>query len=149
MSAEYPHLNYLNIRKHRERRRGRLYDVAIGIALLVVLACAMFPIMMGGRDHPAVEPTRATIANTKTALGQFQIDHGRYPTIGEGLDALVHNPGTLDGWNQLMETLPRDAWDRALRYRCPGIEHPDSYDLFSAGPDGKDGTADDITQDTR
>jgi hypothetical protein len=29
-------------------------------------------------------------------------------------------------------------------YECPGKHNPDSYDLFSAGPDGRIGTDDDI-----
>ena len=38
-----------------------------------------------------------------------------------------------------------DAWGRPMRYRCPGRHNPDGYDLWSVGPDGIDGTADDIT----
>ena len=33
-----------------------------------------------------------------TALGSFRLDCGRYPTDGEGLDALFQNPG-IKGWS--------------------------------------------------
>lgn len=39
--------------------------------------------------------------------------------------------------------MPKDAWRHDYVYRCPGTKDPNSYDLFSAGPDGKPDTADD------
>ena len=38
----------------------------------------------------------------------------------------------------------KDAWGRELIYQCPGEVNDESYDLRSRGPDGEDGTDDDI-----
>lgn len=42
-----------------------------------------------------------------------------------------------------------DAWDNAIRYKCPGTHNGMGFDLWSYGPDGKSSTpeerADDIT----
>ena len=37
-----------------------------------------------------------------------------------------------------------DPWGNPYIYYYPGKHNPDSYDLLSAGPDGKEGTDDDI-----
>lgn len=36
-----------------------------------------------------------------------------------------------------------DGWGQPLYYRCPGLHNPASYDLYSAGADGKVGTTTD------
>lgn len=43
------------------------------------------------------------------------------------------------------ETEPlKDAWGQPLRYLNPGKKKPEWFDLWSIGPDGVDGTGDDI-----
>jgi len=37
-----------------------------------------------------------------------------------------------------------DPWGNPYIYVCPGTHNTDSYDLHSFGPDGQDGTEDDI-----
>lgn len=74
----------------------------------------------------------------KAPFYKFKLDVGRYPTTGEGIDALVSDPG-ISGWQgpyieQKEDAL--DAWNRMLQYRSPGNHNIESYDLFSYGPDG-------------
>jgi hypothetical protein len=40
--------------------------------------------------------------------------------------------------------LPIDPWGNPYIYYYPGKHNPTSYDLLSAGPDGKEGTDDDV-----
>jgi general secretion pathway protein G len=44
------------------------------------------------------------------------------------------------------DDVPKDPWGNPFRYRASGddLHNKDSFDLWSAGPDGKDGTDDDI-----
>ena len=37
-----------------------------------------------------------------------------------------------------------DRWERPYQYRVPGTKSTDGFDVFSLGPDGKEGTKDDI-----
>ena len=37
-----------------------------------------------------------------------------------------------------------DPWGNPYVYVCPGTHNTDGYDLHSFGPDGQDGTEDDI-----
>jgi len=43
----------------------------------------------------------------------------------------------------------KDAWGRDLQYKFPGEVRQDGYDLWSMGPDGEDGTEDDVTPWTK
>jgi len=78
-----------------------------------------------------------------TALDAFYEDVGRYPTAGEGLDALYTCPPDLQCWHgpYLERPVANDPWHRPFVY----IPDPaGDYRLFSLGRDGLQGTADDI-----
>lgn len=89
---------------------------------------------------------RADVQAIGTQLKLYESMNGFYPTTEQGLQALVSRPDTDPQparWYQLFKEVPKDPWQNIYIYRCPGIKHPDSYDLFSAGPDRKPDTADD------
>ena len=92
----------------------------------------------------AVQTTRETMGNVASALKTFEVDVGRYPTTEEGLQALMEAPDVAGWRGPYLERVAADAWGRPLVYRCPGTDHPVEFDLFSVGPDGVEGTADDI-----
>ena len=80
-------------------------------------------------------------------LLSYQMAGGRFPTTEQGLKALVQRPEIEPipvKWRRIFDEVPRDLWGIEFQYRKPGIKHPDGYDLFSAGPDRKAGTEDDI-----
>ncbi|MEM7386142.1 MAG: type II secretion system protein GspG [Verrucomicrobiota bacterium] len=39
-------------------------------------------------------------------------------------------------WKKMLEKVPLDLWRKPFQYRYPGIHNPDSFDVFSWGPDG-------------
>jgi len=80
----------------------------------------------------------------RNALTAFEVQHGRLPTSDEGLAALAKNPGTVSMWKALLPAVPTDAWGRNFIYRTPSASGATPYDLFSAGPDGKPDTDDDV-----
>jgi type II secretion system protein G len=86
---------------------------------------------------------RWDLAAIKTALFSFELDNGRFPTSQEGLKALVEKPSGLPQWRQYLSAIPRDPWDHEYHYSSPGTGGND-FNLSSAGPDGKPGTADDV-----
>ncbi|HOO16905.1 MAG: type II secretion system protein GspG [Phycisphaerae bacterium] len=101
-------------------------------------------------NEPAATPQTFDFATLATALALFRIDCRRYPTTDEGLRALLQPPAEADvrqRWQgpyighagQL-----QDPWGHDLQYICPGSHNPFSYDLSSAGPDGRHGSPDDV-----
>jgi len=84
--------------------------------------------------------TRKELTVIHTALEWFRVHCRRYPTTGEGLKALVQNPG-VQGWQgYYLESLPPDLWGHPFQYSNTS----DAIWLSSMGPDAKPGTPDDI-----
>ncbi len=94
-----------------------------------------------GKAHADIQALNASLIRYKT---KARI----YPTTEQGLDALVTRPTTGPepaGWKPLMkEKGIIDPWGQKYQYRYPGKFNPESYDIFSLGLDGKEGTSDDI-----
>jgi general secretion pathway protein G len=89
---------------------------------------------------------RADIQAISTQLKLYESMNGFYPTTEQGLKALVTPPDSDPKparWYQLFKDVPKDPWQSDYIYICPGIRHPDSFDLYSAGPDRKPDTPDD------
>jgi general secretion pathway protein G len=89
---------------------------------------------------------RADIQAINTQLKLYESMNGFFPTTDQGLQALVTQPDSdpkPTRWYQLFKDMPKDPWNNDYVYLCPGKKNPDSYDLYSAGPDRKADTADD------
>ena len=67
----------------------------------------------------------------------------------KGLNALLVKPASepaARNWNgPYIEKNPVDPWGNPYKYRCPGTNNTATYDLYSMGKDGIEGTEDDIT----
>ncbi len=61
------------------------------------------------------------IADLDKSLELFKLDVGRYPTNAEGLQALVTQPASANGWNGLVPEggLPADPWGNP--YHCANL----------------------------
>jgi general secretion pathway protein G len=102
-------------------------------------------------DARAIVIARTDISSLETALDAFDIDTGHYPTGANGLAALSKAPPAVRDWRgpyftaAPLDPVPLDPWNHPYRYMRPGIHNKTGFDLWSAGPDGIDGTDDDIT----
>ena len=104
------------------------------------------------RPKPPVSPrqkVRGQMAEIETALWGFEMHCGRFPTTAEGLAALVTRPpgAPSDCWKPLLKAIPNDPWGNPYVYACPGVHYPNSYDLYSLGPDGVTGTGGEAPDD--
>jgi len=118
------------------------YSVVLGPVILGIAAAMMAPRLAGrGEDSGRFRPTQADVSTLQSAVDQFQIDCGRYPTTAEGMSILARPPV---GGHQYINRLPKDEWGRAYVYRCPSLQPGEPYDLLSLGKDGIEGTADDV-----
>jgi general secretion pathway protein G len=79
------------------------------------------------------------------ALDAFKNDCGRFPTTEEGLSALVAAPDVAGWKGPYVFSLKDDPWKRAFFYKSDRS----AIKLFSAGPDRKPETPDDIFVDAR
>jgi|GEM_PF-3092131 len=87
------------------------------------------------------------LANIITQLEIYKVIAGTIPSTAQGLKALVEKPEgdpQPQRWRQVMNEQPKDPWGHPYGYRMPATRSKVAFDLFSAGPDGKFGTDDDI-----
>lgn len=122
-----------------------LIELMIVVVILAVLAAAVVPRLAGRTQQARIATAKSDIAGSvSVALDLYELDNGRYPTSEEGLNALLTKPGSVTNWNgPYLKKKPTDPWGNEYKYACPGT-HNNDYDVYSLGPDGKEGT-DDIT----
>jgi general secretion pathway protein G len=125
-----------------------LLELLVVIAILGLLVAYVAPNYFSQVAKSEVTVTHAQIDALEKALDQFRIDMRRYPTMEEGLEALVTRPANLPNWGgpYLRKAVPLDPWGNSYVYRVPGTSA--EYELLSYGRGGKpggNGDAADIT----
>lgn len=126
-----------------------LMELLIVMVILGILVGLAAPQLAGRTDVAKRDAARADIlGGIAMAIDVYNVDMGRYPAA---LTDLVKNTSDDEKWRgpYLKRGLPKDPWGNSYVYRYPGTLNPDSYDLYSWGPDKKEGTADDITNQVK
>ncbi len=119
-----------------------LIELLIVLAILGMLAALVGPRLMNALGQGQVKTTKSQIEMLATALDNFRLDNGRYPTQQEGLDALLVAPDGLANWNGpylRKKSLPMDAWGFPFHYEIPPRRGGLDYDLYSFGADNAEG----------
>ncbi len=126
-------------RAGRDERGFTLIELLVVVIILGLLAALVGPRFFGRVGQSKQAAARVQIELLGSALDQFKLDTGRYPTNQEGLQALQANPGNVSGWEgpYLKKDVPKDPWGYPYQYKSPG-DHGD-YDLWSYGSDGTPG----------
>jgi len=114
------------------------------IAIIAVLAAVVAPSVFRNVGDAKQAAARSQIELFATALNQYRLDNDTYPTADQGLAALRTIPTVGDAprdWRgpYLSRVVPLDPWGRSYIYLAPGVENPQTYDLYSLGRDGKPG----------
>jgi general secretion pathway protein G len=105
------------------------------VVLLVVGVVAFFGAVGAGERRAAgVRQTRARLLAVHRAVDGYLAEHEG--TCPPSLSAVAPY-GRFAG-------VPRDAWGRPFRLRCPGPQDDAPYELMSDGPDGIPGGLDRI-----
>ena len=111
--------------------------------------------LVGTREGAKIDSTKAMLASIETAIDTYNMHIGHYPTEEEGnLTALRVKP-TFESeqvgqmWRgPYLKKEPRDAWRNTFNYEVnvAGTDEAQTqpYRLWSNGPDGVDGTEDDV-----
>ena len=74
------------------------------------------------------------------ALDMYKIKMSKYPSTGEGLSSLTNPPKG----SPLLQEVPKAPWDQDYNYAYPGSHNDSGFDIWSNGPDGENGSGDDI-----
>ena len=125
------------------RRAFTLVEMLLVVMIIGILAALVIPKIVGRSEQARTTAAYADInGGIKSALGAYEVDNGFYP---KSLQDLIVQPGNAKNWHgPYLDKLPVDPWGNPYIYYYPGKHSANSYDLLSVGPDGKEGTDDDI-----
>ena len=133
-------------RKSAIRRSAfTLIEVVVVIVILVTLASIATPLYMNYVKKANVSAAKTQIKMFDDALTNYKLEVGSYPE--SSLQELVENTDGNEKWKGPYlkpASIPTDPWGNEYIYNCPG-ENDREYDIISCGPDGAEGTEDDIT----
>ena len=123
-----------------------LIELLLVLVILAVLAAVIVPKFTGRTQDARITAATTDISTLETVLEAYEVDNGQYPTTDEGLAALVQQPTSATNWNgpYIKRGALDDPWKNQYVYRNPGTNNPNGFDLYSLGPDGREG-GDDIT----
>lgn len=109
---------------------------ALGIAIYIALLILFFrstDILRDAVREAEIEQARDQIGEIETLLDAYHLENGEYPARLEELS------DTADDSSSYVD-LDEDPWRNAWQY----TRVDDDFRLWSRGPDGKSGTADDV-----
>ena len=103
--------------RKQERRRRKGFTMVELMAMLIIiglLATLVVTKVASKIDQARVTTTKANLKALHTAVNEFRMHSGRFPTEEEGLDVLINQPSDVDNYEPggYLETteVPVDAW---------------------------------------
>ena len=113
-----------------------------GLALVgfLLLGLLLSPYLDTQADGTKVTLARAQIGIFATALANYKLDTGTYPTTEQGLRALHERPAGVTQWAgpYIKNEILKDPWGHDLGYKFPG-EHGEEPDIVCLGAHGAPG----------
>lgn len=127
-----------------------LIEILVVVLIIGLLTTLVATTLFSRADDAKRTLAEAQLQKVSQSLELYKLDNGRYPTTEQGLDALAREPLSEprprryppDGYLKAKDL--RDPWDSPFAYRQPGDHNTASYDLLSLGPDGQEGSEDDL-----
>jgi len=124
-----------------------LLEIMVVVIILGTIAGLVGVRVMDRLEQSKIETAKIQMSSLKQALDLFKLDNGFYPTTEMSLQSLVappsigripmnYRPGGYLNDNKV----PLDPWGLPYGFISDGF----SYVIFSAGPDGRENTEDDI-----
>lgn len=131
----------------RPRRRGfTLLEVLLVLAILVILTSTVGYYFVGAQKRANMRATAVQINLIEKLLQDYHTDVGSFPATEQGLGALRVAPAGLPNnkWAgpYAEKDIPLDPWGSPYQYELTG---PESYRIWSFGPDRQDGSGDEIS----
>jgi general secretion pathway protein G len=114
-----------------------LLEIMVVITLIGLVTAVIGVSVMGRLRDGQIATARQQAMELAKSIEIYQLQRGNLPASGNGLAELTAPP-------PIVATLPTDPWGQAYIYLNPGSKNPYGFDVRSIGPDGIEGTEDDV-----
>lgn len=122
-------------RTSRRRDAGMtMLEIMIVLALIGLVMSAVGVGVFAQFKKGQRKVAQAQVNDIAAKIVQFMADNTN--ECPKGMDDLVAQ--------KYLPKKQKDPWNRDLVIRCPGTVNTDGVDVISFGPDGQEGTADDV-----
>lgn len=141
-------MKYHNRIRRRVAAGFTLLEMVIVLGIIAVLLGGSIALIGGIGDSAKLQRVTSDFNAIGSALKGYKLNGGTYPSTSQGLKALVERPSSNPApkkWIQVMKKLPPDPWDNEYGYKFPGSKNANDFEIISKGPDGQEGTSDDIS----
>ena len=130
----------------KKQKAFTLLEIMLVVSIIALLLAAAIYKLAPTLGFAQSTRISGDLQSIRTALLGYSSLNGFLPSTDQGLEALVNQPQgepIPTRWRRFMDSVPTDPYGMKYFYRNPGVKNPNSYDLFSAGPDRQPDTADD------
>ena len=141
------------LQRTRGQRGFTLMEMLVVLGILAILLALAVPRILGTQKKANISATESQVKLLRSCLQRYVLDMKEFPSTDQGLKALVKKPADLseakakrwDGPYTESGELPKDPWGNDFMYEYPPKHGTTDFpDVWSMGPDGEDGTEDDI-----
>lgn len=122
-----------------------LIEIMIVLIILGSLLAVLGGNVMDRLAKSKIANTKIRISEITKGLDTFYLDCNFVPSTEQGLDALVNKPANCSNWGPkayIKKNNLKDEWAHDFIYEKNGSTE---YVVTSMGPDGEEGTEDDIS----
>lgn len=134
--------------QHRHSTSGfTLVEMVLVLGIVALLVGAGIVSLTGVLDSGKKTRVKGDLTTLSAALRSYETDNMFLPSSEQGLSALVEKPSSRpapQSWTAKLKKPLLDPWGNPYHYRRPGTKDKGGFDVYSAGPDGLEGSADDI-----
>ncbi|MDR2344729.1 MAG: type II secretion system major pseudopilin GspG [Planctomycetaceae bacterium] len=129
---------------YKYRAAFTLIEIMVVLFIITMIAGSAVLATTSYLERGRKKTTRQYISQLDTAIKSFNMAVGKYPSA---LQDLLTCPSEVSpakwGDSYVTHLQQADPWGYEYRYNTPG-QHVKEFDVWSIGPDGQDGTEDDI-----
>lgn len=131
------------LRRLREGKRLRrdagvtLVEMMVVIVIIGLITAIVVINVLPAQDRARHDKARADIAALEQALDLYRLEYGRFPSMEDGLEALVAPDAAKGRTEPYIRRLPDDPWGRPYQYVVPGAHG--AVDIYSLGADAQEG----------
>jgi len=128
------------LKSQRHQKGFSLVEIMVAITIIAMIMGAAGLGFMTYLKKSRIKQANMDITTLSNALDLYKTEFGKYPDSEGGLEVLVKEKILKD------KVVPKDPWGNPYIYVYPGVNNAeDGYDIYSYGPDSREGGGDDIT----
>ncbi len=122
-----------------------LIEVLLVLVILVIMGSLAVGMFGNTQKKAKIDAAKSQIGIIDTQIPLYELHVGSMPPDLQSLRTPPGDAVAAQKWaGPYLDKDPIDPWENQYQFVYPGTQHPEKYDIWSMGPDGQNGTEDDI-----